>query len=296
VNMKTKTSLLLLSILTVWLTLSACAQTSTTVPIPPAVIDTATDTATEPVIAPDITNMPVEQPSPTSTQIVHLDRPDAPIFIDTQSVEDCSVGERYTAGEPVRIPPSCDLWDIDYVERPTDAAYTTYYPYLDIEKIQFGATIDWLFARIETYEPAPPQGTSGVFYAIELDLDFDSLSDVLISIQDLKSSDVVWTVNGLRAWRFTDGVTTQVFDQGLGIDPDLIWARRTPDGVVEIGFKPSLLDGDLSFGWWAWAYQGSLDATQFIPLDTLIDTTYAIDNTCAFGFNGDASSLPNVCR
>ncbi len=289
--MKIKTVFLTLVILSALA--QACQfQPSTSTPNLPT-----TSAPTDEPTAPPVTEpVVVDESTATPTEIQHIARPDAPNYIETQLVQDCSVGERYVAGEPVSIPTACDLWEVDFVERPTTSTFDVYYPYLDIENAQFGATIDWLFARIEPYGAALPADGTSLYYAFELDLDFDSISDILITVQNLQLSDVVWTVDGVRAWHFRDGEVSLFFNQGIASDPDLIWARRTPDGWVEFGFKPSALDGDLIFAWWAWAYQGDLEASQFIPLDTMSDTLFAIDNTCAFGFNGDATQLPNFCR
>ncbi|MEW6094116.1 MAG: hypothetical protein AB1531_09150 [Chloroflexota bacterium] len=288
-----KSHTIILTIVFLSMLIQACQfQPSTPTP-EPLVIAAPTD---EPTPSPTVEPVIVDVSTATPTVIQHVTRPDTPNYIETQSVRDCSVGERYLAGEPVSIPTACDLWEVDFVERPTTSTFDVYYPYLDIESAQFGATIDWLFARIEPYEAALPADGSSLYYAFELDLDFDSISEILISVQNLQLSDVVWTVDGVRAWRFRDGEVDLFFDQGIASDPDLVWARRTPDGWVEFGFKPTTLDGDLIFAWWAWAYQGDLEASQFIPLDTMPDTLFAIDNTCAFGFNGDATKLPNYCR
>lgn len=291
--MKFNNKILATVIFGICLAASACNFQS---PTPAPVLPVTSVPTDEPTILPVTEVVVVDESTATPTEIQHVARPDDPVYIVTQLVHDCDVGERYVPGEPVRIPEVCDLWEIDYVERPTNPSYDVYYPYLDIQEAQFGATIDWVFARIEPYQVAMPADDENLYYAFELDLDFDALSDILISVENLQLGDVFWTVDGLRAWRIQDGEVSLFFDQGNASDPDLIWARRTPDGVVEFGLKPSALEGDLTFAWWAWAYQGDLEASQLIPLDTFADTFFTIDNTCAFGFNGDASGLPNFCR
>jgi len=197
--------------------------------------------------------------------------------------------------QPLKLNPVCDLWAINFIERPVTSDLNTYIPYLDIQEAQFGANINWIFARIHPVDVVPSQGNSDLNYFLELDLNLDGLSDFIIAAQNLDMSDVFWTTAKARAWRFVDGGVNLVFDQGVGVDLDLVWVRRALTKDIEFAFKPALLDGDTSFAWWAWAYQGAFDPAQFIPLNTLPDV-YQIDNTCALGFNSNASDLSNHCR
>ncbi len=233
---------------------------------------------------------------PTSTVIQHLTQPATPSYIGTQKLTDCTMTD--TTGTPIlplRLFPACDDWENNFVERPFTADLTTYLPYLDIQEAQFGADSNWIFARIHPVDVVPSQGSSDLYYLLALDLNLDRLSDVLIGARNLALSDVVWTTANARAWRFVDGSVNLIFDQGVGADPDMVWVRRTPTKDIEFAFKPALLDGDTSFAWWTWSYQGEFDPAQIIPVITLPDL-YQMDNSCAWGFNSDASGLLNFCR
>ncbi len=278
------------------LTLQACGTSPTT-----QIVDTLEPTvpATVPAIPPaDATSTSTLPPTlvPTPTPIQHLTQPGTPSYIDTQVVHDCIMVDATGAPlQTLRLFPVCDLWRINLVERPFTADLKTYISYLDIQDAQFGADTNWIFARIHPVSVVPSQGSTDPNYFFELDLNLDNLSDFIIATKDLALSDVVWTTAKVRVWRFVEGSVNLVFDQGVGVDPDLVWVRRTPSKDIEFAFKPALLDGDTSFAWWAWAYQGAFDPDQFIPLNNLPDV-YQIDNTCAWGFNIDASGLPNYCR
>jgi len=280
------------------LTLQACgaspATQSVNSPQPTVPATLPADATSTSTLSLPSTSVPTSVPSPTLIQ--HLTRPGTPSYIGTQTTLDCTTVD--TTGVityPLRLNPVCDNPDNHFVERPVTADLNTYFPYLDIQEAQFGANIDWIFARIHPVDVVPSQGDAALTYFLELDLNLDGLSDVIIAAQNLALSDVVWTTAKARAWRFVDGNVNLVFDQGVAVDPDLVWVRRTPTKDIEFAFKPALLDGDNTFAWWAWTYQGAFDPAQFIPINTLPDV-YQIDNTCAWGFNSDAAGLPNYCR
>ncbi len=281
------------------LTLQACGvpPATTQAVVPPAPTEPVTIPSALPPEATSTASLPPTPTIvPTPTQIQHLTQPGTPSYIELQTAHDCTMTD--TNGAPIlplRLNTVCDLWNINFVERPFTADLSTYLPYLDIQVTQFGANINWFYARIHPVDVVATQGDGEVTYFLELDLNLDGLSDVIIAVQNLALSDVVWSTAKVHAWRFVDGNVNLIFEQGSGADPDMLWARRTPTKDIEFAFKPSLLDGDTSFGWWTWAYQGTFDPTQFIPLLTLPDV-YQVDNTCALGFNSDPSGLPNHCR
>jgi hypothetical protein len=232
---------------------------------------------------------------PSSTPIIHLSQPETPSYISLQLIQDCTmVDSTGTPIQPLRLFPVCDIWKISLIERPFSADLNTYLPYLDIQEAQFGANANWFYARIHPVDVVASQGDADLNYILEFDLNIDGLNDLLIASQNLSLNSVAWTTSTLHAWRFTDGTINTVFDQGVGIDPDMIWVRRTPTKDIEFAFKPTLLGGDTRFAWWVWAYQGVLDPAQFIPLNTLPET-YQIDNTCSKGFNIPVTGLPNQC-
>ena len=308
--MKTRLINLMIVAALLCLALPACSRASS---IPPAATGVTTPveitlaptwtetTAPEPTLTPSPQPVAVEPsitPTPAPTAIQHITQPDNPVYVDLQKVADCTMNKNYFPGQPMTLVKSCDSWP-SYIERPMTADLKTYLPYLDIQEIQFGSKGDWIYARIRPYDVVPQVGDGDLFYALELDQNFDGLNDVLVSVQNLSPSSVVWTVNGVRAWKFVDGKVTQIFDQGVGADPDMVWVRRVPQSkTIEFAFKIAMLDGDISFAWWAWAYQGEIDPTELIPVVAFADR-YQVDNTCAMGFNGsrdDLLTLLNVCR
>jgi hypothetical protein len=165
------------------------------------------------------------------------------------------------------------------------------------------------------HESGLPGDGQSLFYLFELDTNFDGRGNILISVENLPLTDTAWTVAGVRAWQDTnndvgsqtpiradaarsgDGYDTLLFDQGAGPDPDLAWARRSPEAEnsVEFAFKPALLNNDNTFSWWAWDLLGGLDPSQFDLVDGATEA-YQVDNTCTVGFNGDPMGFPNQCK
>ena len=290
IHMTTLSGIALLLCLTVQACGASPATQAVSTPLP-------TVPATEPAAATSTsTLLPPPTAVPTTTLIQHLTQPGTATYIDTQFLHDCTMTD--TNGVPIiplKINPICDDWEITLVERPVTSDLSTYLSYLDIQEAQFGANTNWIFARIHPVDVVPSQGNSELNYFLELDLNMDALSDVIITAQDLALSDVVWTTSKARAWRFVDGSVNLVFDKGVGLDPDLVWVRRTPTKDIELAFKPALLGDDTSFVWWAWAYQGTFDPAQVIPLNTLPEV-FQIDHTCALGYNLDAKGIPTSCR
>ncbi len=179
---------------------------------------------------------------PSSTPIIHLSQPETPSYISLQFIQDCTMVD--STGNPIhplKLFPVCDIWKIGLIERPFSTDLNTYLPYLDIQEAQFGANANWFYARIHPVDVVASQGDTDLNYILEFDLNIDGLNDVLIASQNLPLSSIVWTTATLHAWRFTDGAVNTVFDQGVGIDPDMVWVRRTPTKDIEFAFKPTLL-------------------------------------------------------
>lgn len=118
---------------------------------------------------------------------------------------------------------------------------------------------------------------------------------IVVSVKDLPLDAMTWTINGVQAWSDANGTISTVFDRGVGADPDLVWARRSPN-TIEMAIKPAILHlgGPSRFAWSAWAYQGTLTPPD-IALQAATPDLYQIDNTCARGFNGNSSGLLNNC-
>ncbi len=319
-----------LSLLTcAMLLLSACSNPAPATPAPagsggdqPAEAPAATLTQavsggassgsqSDPTSAP---TLPPAPPEPTAT-LAHITLPGTPTYLPAQVIQDCALGYTFTAGQPGALVSSCDSWKINLLERPLQTGSLNYTPYLDIEMAQFGADSAWFYGRMRLYAAGMPEDGSALQYFFELDLDFNGRGDILVSVQDLPLGATDWTVAGVRAWQDTnadvgsqtpirsdaersgDGYDRLVFDQGYGADPDLVWARRSPDGdkYIELAFKPALLGGDSSFSWWAWALQGDFDPGLFDLVDGSLEA-YQLDNTCMLGFNGTLQGFPNQCN
>jgi hypothetical protein len=287
-------------ILLLCLVLQACG-TATPAPTanPPEPTATLPAPTIEPTVAPTQPPVPTEPPAATATAaptaIQHLTKPGEPIYIPEQNNIDCTLGTTTGDNSNVKIPPSCDNPAVSYVERPVTQDTNAYLPYLDIGQTRFGGNINWIFAGIDLYAAVPPSGTGDVYYFFKLDLNYDGRNSnvVLVSVKNLPLDNVNWTVSGVQAWRDVDGTISTIFDQGVGADPDLVWARRSPK-MIELAFKPAILNGPNRFAWWAWSYQGNLLPTD-VALATYTPDVYQIDNTCAWGFNVSAGGLINHC-
>jgi hypothetical protein len=275
---------------------------------------------TEPPLAGEpSTDPPVVAEAPTitatTTPITHTNFPGLPKYNDTQLIRECAMGYSLMPGKPVLILQACDAWSINFLERPMTSDQVSYLPYIDIEMAQIGVDSSWYYGRVRVYEGGVPGDGTPYYYYFEFDIDFDRRGDLLIAVQDLPLDSTEWSVSGVRAWRDMngdvggetpiradtaasgDGYETLVFDQGAGADPDLVWARRSPNSQkwIEIAFKPALMENDATFTWMAGAFQGAFDPTQF----DLVDATpgaYQVDNTCAMEYNSAPLGLPNGCR
>ena len=268
------------------------------------------------------------EPSPTDTeppptvdpysQVVHTDVPEDTVFWDIQTATECNTGRSTPLDSPPVIGQGCNQWEINYLEIPTDLLGETYIPKLDIIRIQMGQDDSWFYARLTmySYESEVPVLDGG--YGFEFDMDFDGRGDVFIFVEDPSQfGEGEWHVMGVQAWMDEninvggdtpvyadednpgDGYEIMVFDQGLGEDPDLVWARLSPEvaGAVEFAMKLSLLDDeDGVFVWWGWANQEPFDPRMFDYVDTYSDGDVAyLDNSCRWIFGAPPQDIPNIC-
>lgn len=249
-------------------------------------------------------------------EVVHLITPGVFRAATLQQVLDCNTGRRVAAGTPLELNPLCDDWATNELERPMDDAGETYLPWIDILRVEFGADASWHYLRIHTASSDAGAASLDGAYALELDLDLDGRGDLLIlALRPARAGDRAWSVAGVQVWRDEnrdiggaspaardddaegDGFEALRFDQGLGDDPDLAWARLDADtpGVVEIAFKHELLGGAPAFAWWAWAAQ-ALDPAAFDLIDSFDpDDLYPVDNTCAWIYGRTTQTVPNQC-
>ncbi len=279
-------------------------------------LDEPTPTPTDP---PEETQQPEETAppdTPTPIVIVHEMIPGDPTFLENQLITDCTIGMGVTPTDTnVILSSGCDIWDRNKIERPFDnEPLKTYYQASDISRAQFGYDETWIFAQVITYlsppyESVPLDGT----YGVELDFDLDARGDILILVSQPSSE---WAVDGVQVWRDTnadnggvspmaaeetnpgDGYDELIFDQGIGEDPDLVWARISPQdpNIVQFAFKKELAGEKQQFSWLAWAGLIDFDPGNFEMVDTFAtDELYTVDNTCSWTFNIPLQGLPGQC-
>ena len=293
-----KPKIFLLSSLIIILILTACGQENS---------------APEETQAPEET-APLDTPTPPP--IVHEIIPGDPTFLDSQIITDCTVGMGVTPLDVnVLLSEGCDIWERNKIERPFDGEIRKIYNQTsDISKAQFGYDETWIFAQVVTYlspqyESVPLEGT----YGVELDLNLDARGDILILVSKPGSE---WDVAGVQVWRDSnldnggeipmaaeetnpgDGYDELVFDQGLGEDPDLVWARISPEdpNIIQFAFKTELAGEKQQFSWLAWAGLIDLTPGNFEFVDTFgEDELYTLDNTCSWTFNVPLQGLPGQC-
>jgi len=282
-------------VLLLCLVLQACG---TPAPMPTASAPLPTSTQAPPTAAP-ATSTPTQPapptPTPEPTKIQHVTKPPEPAYLDSQTTIDCTLGRTFVSDLPVVIPASCDNPLLYYIERPVVTESKNYLPYLDIGQARLGSNRDWVFAKIDLYDDSKPTGIGDIYYFFKLDLNLDGRNSnvKLISVKNLSQDSIFWTVNGVQAWSSVDGTLTPFFDAGVGADPDLIWARRSPK-AIELAFKLTIFPDPARFAWTAWTYQGALKPFD-IALSVYPSDVYQIDNTCAWGFNVSAYGLINHC-
>jgi len=317
--MKTRTITLGI-LLVLALLLSACGKKTTPQPMPTTAPVTVATEAPQPVaetpavVAP--TEAPVEAatPQPTALVITHLVTPGEPAFTFNQKISDCDTGERVRLGATTLVGQGCDNWNKAMLERPADQFNGTYVPALDIVSSSMASSNSFLYGKVVLYKDAAGAIPAELISGFELDTDIDSRGELLILATNITSG--AWTTDGVQVWQDTngdvggdkphspdgkqgDGYETLLFDAGIGDDPDLAWVRLSPvdPSAIEFAFKADLLPANKVFAWWAWTSIGALDAGKMEIVDLLQDTsTWQIDNTCAWIFNGKPTSLlANIC-
>ena len=226
---------------------------------------------------------------------------------------------------PQRAANGGENFDQNLFERPFNAnAMDIYYPDLDIKSAYLARSGIWVYIDIEMVGIRPNGGMEGN-YGIEIDLDVDGRGDWLILASMPQTA---WSTSGVRAWQDTNnavgndfpissdppqrgnGYDQLYFDQGYNPDPDIAWARISPQNphVVQLAFKHSLIANDQAFMWGAWTDQGVFNPafydyndhfthaeagsplpglSKYYPLKALFE----VDNTCrwsvGFTMTGD---------
>ena len=289
-------------VLLVCLGLQACGGTTpvapaTVPPAPPATQAQAAPLPTQPPAAAVPTDTAVPAP-PTSAPpaVKHTTIPTLSFYMDTEKAIDCVDAVVLKNNVPSGINTLCENPKAQIIERPFSSDLKSYFPYLDIAWAQFGSTKDWIYTRIVVANEKIGSGTGDVYYFVKVDFSLDKKSDnmLIYSVKNLPADAQDWTTNGVQAWSYVGTTLKPIFDQGVGADPDAVWARRLGQ-EIDFAVKPSLLNNSTQFGWSAWAYQGTMAPTD---LATAVPaaTVFSLDNTCVRGFNSELNLFPNACK
>ncbi|MCE9645113.1 MAG: hypothetical protein K8S20_03855 [Chloroflexi bacterium] len=211
-------------------------------------------------------------------------------------------GDRFTFGEFER-PFNANLMDV-------------YFPYLDIQQAQIYQDEPWIHASIWLKGPDANGGLPGR-YALEIDSNRDGKGDWLVLVSRPASGD--WSTAGVQVWQDAnqdvggstamysdenmtsgDGFELKVFEDGIGSDPDLAWARISPEdpNLVELSVKLAAVDDDGKFLAGVWAGNDSLNPAVFDFNDHM---THAQAGASVRGFEvyypiKGLSELDNTCR
>lgn len=307
----------LLFLLSLALLLPACSLLAT--PAAPPPLPTATNLPTQPPARPTLApTMP-----PTATP--GLNHQTFPVnALQPHTYPD--VVSKDTAAEK-RVPFG-DSYKINRLERPFTQDMM-YIPDLDI--FDFGLSQDdaWYYVSIRLVG-GNPNNELGILYAVELDRDRDGFGDYLITAMPPFSE--TWSAEIIKIYadtnRDTAGVSPKQSDapyngngfdklihspaERIGDDPDLAWARISPQSssIVEFAFKKSWAGASFMYG--VLADGGLRDVTKLDYVDTFTEreagspdkknqfyplkALFAVDNTCyqAFGFVATGFE-PKIC-
>ena len=281
----------------------------------------------EPTAEPTATPEPTTEPSPTP--IIHLVSPfatlpeDKPqVTYDQESIRNAEQKEAYAG----------DQFLIGRYERPFDQEMT-YLPYIDIIQSNLIRNKDdeFLYSVIFLLDDPMLSPDSQYGFGIELDVNLDGRGDFLVWTQLPKSTE--WSVEGVRVFKDAnsgvgalkpmfsdapsagDGYEINIFDSGIGADPDLAWSRISPQDPtkIEIAFKKTILEESQKFLWGTWSILGPDQFDRFDHNDYFtyadagsptrsdkdfypLKAMYALDNTCraASGFTPKGNE-PGLC-
>ncbi len=273
-----------------------------------------------PIAEATVTPQPTQSDSQTSDttaiptmQITHLVTPGNPAYSVSLPGE-CNTGFNvHNANYAVRQP--CDSWNVNLLERPVSQDLTQYYHYIDLLSSMAGTDKTWYYTGLDLFGAGIPDDSAPYTYFFEIDTNQDGRGDFLLSVQNLDLYNVDWSVAGVQVWQDVngdvggqtpvrddpqggDGYETLIFDQGQGNDPDLAWARRSPDNYarIEFAFKPSLLGDNNSFMWWAGAMRGNFSPQAFDLVDSASgDSLYQVDTTCGWIFGRERGYTFKKC-
>lgn len=316
-----KSSVIRIIVVMLFLVMAGCSKAGKMTTPAPLPTDPPAAPATEgpqpaveqPTAAP--TDAPaVATEAPAVVEITHLVTPGEPTFTFDQKVTDCDTGERIRLGATTIVGTGCDVWDKAKFERPAAASNAAYLPALDIISASMASSNAFMFGKVALYKDAAGAIPADLVVGFEIDTDIDSRGEFLILATGINSTD--WTTDGVQVWQDknedvggkkanspdgqqSDGYETLLFDAGIGEDPDLAWTRISPTepSSIEFAFKTDLVPSSKIFAWWAWTSIGTLDPAKMELVDLVKDdSTWNLDNTCAWIFNAKPTNLlTNIC-
>ena len=310
-------SLTLLIFLT--LLILACSLPGTVAPPDSTVVRDAvagTQTALALAMPPETTSVPSIVASTPTPAIVHQTTPGEP----PTHYESWIIDRDSSSTAPQRAANGGENFSVNLYERPFNAnTMDIYYPDLDIKVARLDRSGTWVYVEIEMVNVNQKGGMNGN-YGVELDLDVDGRGDWLILASQPKAT---WSTEGVRVWtdsnndvgndypvysdppQHGNGYDQLFFDQGNNPDPDIAWARVSPQNpaIIQLALKNSLIANDNYFMWGAWTDQGVFNPAFYdyndhfthdeagSPLPGLqkyypLKALFEVDNTCreAIGF------------
>lgn len=186
-----------------------------------------------------------------------------------------------TAGEKFAF--GGDVFNLGWYERPFDQNMG-YLPFMDLAKILMTREDpNWVYVKIFMAAPVADGKDSKPLYGLEMDTDLDSRGEFILLTGIPAGTE--WATEGVMVMSNSDnnlggskpvlpdtnlsegkGYDTEVFNAGKGDDPNLAWARISPDDpkCIDIAFKSSFIGGAKGkFLWFPWALVGIQDLTKF---------------------------------
>jgi len=176
-----------------------------------------------------------------------------------------------------------DVFGLGWYERPFDQNMG-YLPFIDLAKILMTREdSNWVYVKVSVMAPVADGKDSKPLYGLEMDTDLDSRGEFLLLTGIPAGTE--WATDGVVVMTNSDnnlggtkpvlpdtnlsegkGYDKEVFNAGKGDDPNLAWARISPDDpkTIDVAFKSSLIGGVKGkFLWFPWALVGIQDLTKF---------------------------------
>lgn len=213
--------------------------------------------------------------------------------------------------------PGGDRFTFTRFERPFNSeAMDEYYPHLDIQEGYLFMDETWIYVSISLKSNEASKELKGK-YGFELDTDVDGGGDWLILASNPVSTE--WTTAGVEVWFDTnddvggdvptttdsnpiveDGYETLAFGADAGDDPDLAWARVSPNdpNIVHLAVKTDILGKSERFLAGLWAGDEDLNPALFEFSDTFTheQAGAAMTELEYFYPIKELSALDNTCR